>query len=150
MEFRVLSLGDKDTIYQFEKNRLSSELSEIERDLEVWKSRWRPEQLEHYLNLGWCFGAWQDQGQGEELIGYFLAQPFLFLEGITQTLWIEHIGFKDETVRDALVDLAYRYGRDKHLQRVVFSQADQLQAPLSQLTTQGWGANTLEVKTTRY
>jgi len=48
-----------------------------------------------------------------------LGQPFLFFRGKTQTLWIEHLEFTSLSVGRELLDTAYRWARDKHLQCVI-------------------------------
>lgn len=119
MEFKVLKSEDQETVLGFE--RIRSELTQpdpVERELSSWKARWRPEQLNHYLGLGWSFGAWQN----DQLIGYILTQPILFFRGYTQSLWVEWISYKAPDVGNALLDSAYRWARDKHFQTVLISE----------------------------
>jgi hypothetical protein len=82
-------------ILDFENGRLKEMYpSEIEQSMARWSSPWRQESLEHYLKTGWSFVlrnpelATVVQPLGP-LIGYFLAQPLLFLDGQTQSLWVE-------------------------------------------------------------
>ena len=92
------------------------ELNEL--NLTAWDAVWRKEALEHYVPLGWSFGAWKDQ----KLSGYLLAQPFLFFRGMTQSLWVEHLNFNNPEVGSQLVDLIVGWGRSKHMQKVIFSK----------------------------
>lgn len=117
IEFFVLEKTHLDEVIQFEKGRLELlEPDPIARELKGWDAKWRMESLEHFLPIGWSFGARNLDGQ---LLGYFLAQPFLFFRGMTQTLWVEHLSYLSPDIGMGLVDLAYRWGRDKHMQKVV-------------------------------
>jgi len=121
-------------------------LNEIERMNLVWKAPWRPESLEHYLSVGWCIGMYSDSG---ELKAYFLAQPILFMESLTQTLWIEYLSYSDTETGLKLLDFAYKYGRDKHLQRVLFNKDpifDKVEVPFKVANK---NKNYLEVYTTK-
>src|SRR5690606_29694022 len=111
-----------------------------------WKASWRSESLEHYLKTGWCIGLYDER---EMLKAYFLAQPILFMESYTQTLWIEYISFPDNETALSLIDFAYKYGRDKHLQRVLFNHDeifDKLELPFKVASST---KNYLEVFTTK-
>jgi hypothetical protein len=79
--------------------------------------RWRKEALEHYLPLGWSFCKRED----DKLIAYILCQPLLFFEGWTQSLWIEHVSAVNPADAQEMIDIAYRWARDKHLQKVFFN-----------------------------
>jgi hypothetical protein len=117
---RVLALNEIDEILAFEASRLDrSSLNPLEKMTSGWSAKWRRESLEHYLNLGWSFAVRDEQGS---LQGYFLAQPLLFFRGQTQTLWVEHMAYQNEKAREQLVELAIGWGRDKHLQRVLFAE----------------------------
>ncbi len=119
VEFRVLTLSEMPTVLTWEMNKLAVEIKdEMERHFAAWKAKWRGEALEHYIPKGWSVGAWD----GNELAGYFLGQPLLFFSGDTQTLWIEHIGAQNSEVQRQLIDIACKYARDKHLQRVLFCE----------------------------
>jgi len=114
----VLKPTDQDSILAYERARAEQLHSDpMERELSSWKARWRPEQLTHYLPLGWSFGAWQD-GQ---MIGYVLTQPFLFYRGLTQTLWVEHLAYNDKAIGEALIESVCKWARDKHFQTVLIS-----------------------------
>lgn len=116
--FKVLTIQNLTEVTLLEESKIKG-LNEIERMNLVWKAPWRPESLEHYLTTGWCIGMYSDSG---ELKAYFLAQPVLFMESLTQTLWIEYLSYNDTETGLKLLDFAYRYGRDKHLQRVLFNK----------------------------
>lgn len=114
-EVKILTLQDLEDIIVFEKSRQSG--PEFEREMASWHARWRKESLEHYLPLGWSFGL-REQGK---IVAYILCQPLLFFEGWTQSLWIEHVaGIKNEDVMQ-MIEVAYRWARDKHLQKVFFN-----------------------------
>jgi hypothetical protein len=117
MDMLVLRPVDQDAILKFERER-PCDLDPFERELASWKARWRPEQLTHYLSLGWSFGAWQDN----DLQGYILAQPLLFCRGLTQTLWVEHLSYSEVDVGEELLECAYKWARDKHFQTILISE----------------------------
>ncbi len=116
--FKVLTIQNLEEILSLEESKIKI-LDEIERMQIVWKAPWREESLEHYLKTGWCIGMYDDQGQ---MKAYFLAQPILFMESLTQTLWIEYLSYNNLDEGLKLLDFAYKYGRDKHLQRVLFNK----------------------------
>jgi len=120
-EIKALKPQDLETLYEFEKSRHTN-LNEIEKTFLEWKAPWRKESLEHYLKASWCMGLYDDATK--EFVGYFLAQPLLFVESYTQTLWVEHIGFKNIKIAEELLDVVYKYARDKHLQRVLFNNLE--------------------------
>lgn len=118
MELIVLKPSDQDTLLSYERARAERLYPDpMERELSSWKARWRPEQLTHYLPLGWSFGAWQDG----RLVGYVLTQPLLFFRGLTQTLWVEHLAYDDNAVGEELIESVYKWARDKHFQTVLVS-----------------------------
>lgn len=149
MELKVLHLENKPALIHLEQSLLeSSELNEIERELQGWNAPWREEALNHYLPLGWSFGIW---GEGHHLKGYLLAQPFLFFQGLSQVLWVEHLAFKDEETAHKLVEIAYRWSRDKHLQKVLFSKVNPSLSPiLSGDLARLYTEPVIEVKTAKY
>lgn len=143
---QVLSQPDLDEVYDFASRRLTASIpDETERTFAAWAVPWRKESLEHYLKLGWSFIT-RDNGQAQ---GFFLAQPFLFFRGQTQTLWVEHIEAANAEVMNTLVEVAVKVAREKHLQRVLFANAPALASALKP-----WNAEPLEtsiavVKTTK-
>jgi hypothetical protein len=145
MEYRVLTNDQKELILQTERNALKH-LSEIEAQMLEWKASWREESLDHYLKTRWCMGIFTDDLL--KLKAYFLAQPILFFESYTQNLWIEHLYFENLEMAHSLIDLAVKYGKDKHLQRVVFRLNpvfDQIQLPYKFIRKE----NRVEVLTTK-
>ena len=144
IQFQVIGPLDAEEIFAFADARLSAAIvDESERMFASWNAKWRRESLEHYLKLGWSIVA-RIEGQA---VGFFLAQPFMFFRGQTQTVWVEHIEAADVRVRKALIDVAVRVGREKHMQRVLFADA-------SLIELSAWGAQPLEdcpleVKTTK-
>ncbi|PIS11070.1 MAG: hypothetical protein COT73_06065 [Bdellovibrio sp. CG10_big_fil_rev_8_21_14_0_10_47_8] len=152
---RVIQQADLDEILQFEGNKLKETVSdEMERNFLSWNSRWRKESLEHYLSMGWSFLA-RDESQtsshSEEglLAGYFIAQPLLFFDGHTQSLWIEHMQFSTLQARDELCDLAYKLCREKHLQKVFFPESQTIANAVRSLKAQNWDPQVLSISTTR-
>lgn len=144
--YQVLSLNNYDEVFAFAERNLEKAFpDEAERMFASWAVRWRKEALEHYLRLGWSFIV-RDQGQ---IVGFFLAQPFLFFRGQTQTLWVEHIEALDPEVREGLVDVAARVAREKHLQRVLFADADQYENELKKWSPSPLNEPIAEVKTTK-
>jgi hypothetical protein len=122
---QVLSAPDLEEVYAYAHQRLvASEPNEEDRMFKSWSVKWRKEALEHYLKLGWSFIARDEQTK--QTVGYFLAQPFLFFRGQTQTLWVEHVDGDTKAITDELVDVAVRVAREKHLQRVLFADASAL------------------------
>lgn len=116
---RVLRREDESSIIEFEKSRLAQTVpDEAERELQSWHASWRKESLEHYLPLGWSFGIW-DEKTGQ-LMGYYIAQPQLFLCGMTQTLWVERLVATTPELTADLIELSYRICREKHFQKVLF------------------------------
>lgn len=145
MEYRVLTTDQKELILQTERSALKH-LSEMEGQMLEWKASWRSESLDHYLATRWCMGIFTDDLT--TLKAYFLAQPILFFESYTQNLWIEHMYFNNLEMAHAVVELAVKYGKDKHLQRVVFQWNpifDQIQLPYKFIRKE----NRVEVLTTK-
>lgn len=119
----ILQPNDAEAIRQFEERLLPPSGGDLlEREMATWHAKWRPEALNFYLPLGWSFGV----KLGDEWRGYFLGQPFLFYRGLTQTLWVEHIAFTSESTGLQLIETAYKWARDKHLQTVIFSDGRNL------------------------
>ena len=114
-EIKILTLNDLQDVLDFEKTQLQG--SDFEKEMSSWHARWRREALEHYLPLGWSFVK-RDAGQ---VVAYILCQPLLFFEGWTQSLWIEHVSAHDPQDGVEMIEIAYRWARDKHLQKVFFN-----------------------------
>lgn len=119
---RVLQLSDLEAIQYLEKKLLQeSQLEEVEIEMLSWNAKWRSEQLEHYLPLGWSMGVFDQQ----TLVGYFLAQPLLFFRGLTQNLWLEHMQAQSREYRNVLAEVLVKTAKGKHFQTVVFSDLDE-------------------------
>ena len=106
-----------DTVWSFEWARLDQSLSPLHREMESWDQPWRKESLIHYSSLGWSFVAINN----DEIVGYLLGQPILFLNNWTQTLWVEHLTFDEAKVGEQLLDTTIRWARTKHLQKVLMN-----------------------------
>ena len=118
MEIKVATSEDKTAMFELESGKQkASGASEMDLMMQSWDSPWREESLEFYLKSGWCFVALEKS----ELVGYVLAQPLLFIQASTQSLWIEFVSGRTLAEREELVDVAYRWARSKHLQRVLFN-----------------------------
>ncbi len=138
---RVLDVSEIDEVLAYEQSKLSKSNSPEDMVLS-WNAPWRKESLEHYVPKGWCFAV---RDQNQKLVAYFLAQPLLFYNGMTQTLWVEHLSYDNSSVLAPLVDLARKYARDKHLQKVVLRAESDLTS-LGAVRSQN---NTFEFNTTR-
>lgn len=146
LDLKVIQASDLDEIIDYEtKKTVDAIPDENDRRFHMWSSRWRRESLEHYLPMGWSFLA----RDGETLVGYFLAQPLLFFDGQTQSLWMEHIQFNSLHVRDALCELAYKLSREKHFQRVYFPQVTTVQNAIKPYSPVDWQPVVSLVKTTK-
>jgi hypothetical protein len=146
LDLKVIQASEIEEILSFENRKLTESIQNpTERALESWNSRWRKEALEHYLSLGWSFLA----RDGDQLAGYFLAQPLLFFDNQTQSLWVEHIQFTSLQVRDALCELAYKLSREKHFQRVYFPQGSSIANAIKPLSPSDWNPGVALVKTTK-
>lgn len=155
LQLRVAQASELEEILDYEQKKLKESFpDENERTFQAWHARWRKESLEHYLPSGWCFLA-RDSAQETSfsseglLIGYFLAQPMLFLDGQTQSLWVEHVQYSSLQARDELCELAYRIAREKHLQRVYFPNTKVILNAISSFKPEEWGTQALVVKTTK-
>lgn len=154
-DFIAASLDHKNEIFNFENSKLKELYpSEIEQSMARWDSRWREESLEHYLKVGWSFilrdRAWQTPECPEgALMGYFLAQPLLFLDGQTQSLWVEHLSFANLSARDRLCEFIYKLAREKHLQKVYFPSGNNVLNSLSPYKATPWIPEMAQVLTTK-
>lgn len=152
---RILQKQDLEEILKYENKKLQDSMpNEEERIFFSWQSRWRKESLEHYLSLGWSFvihdsdtsSASNPEGM---LMGYFLAQPFLFMEAQTQCLWVEHISYSALAARDELCLLAYKLSREKHFQRVLLPHSLSIMNSVAGLKPEPWQPAVLSIKTTK-
>ncbi len=152
---RVIELSDLQEILDFEAKKMQDNIpDEAERLFASWNSRHRPEALEHYIKIGWSFiardkdAATKEQPEGP-LAGYFIAQPLLFLDGQTQTLWVEHVQYSTLKARDELCELAYKLSREKHLQRVYFPKENGVANSITGFKPEVWQPGAFAVKTTK-
>ena len=143
--FQVLTIKNLEEISALETVKISG-LNEIEKMTISWKASWRTESLEHYLKTGWCIGLFDEVGK---LQAYFLAQPILFMESYAQSLWIEYMSYNDLDTGLKLLDFAYKYGRDKHLQRVLFNKDSIFDKVTLPFKVASQNKNYLEVYTTK-
>lgn len=111
-ELQILSPNDQPEVLAFSRARANKEDLFIE-----WTAPWRQESLEHYLKIGWSM-ARRNPSSGR-IVGYILAQPFLFLRRQTQSVWIEHVEGETPAIVAELVDTVIRISREKHMQRVL-------------------------------
>jgi hypothetical protein len=147
IDLKVIINSDIPEILNYEENRLIEQgLPEDEIKISAWSAPWRKEALEHYVPLGWSFIARDVDGR---LLGYFLAQPILFFDRQTQSLWVEHLQASSLLARDALTDLAYRLSREKHLQRVYFPNLPHIHNAIAGYKPELWGSQSLLLKTTK-
>ena len=144
-----------DEILFYENNKIKEiHSSEIEQSMIRWNSRWRQESLEHYLKLGWSFILRDNEVSNPHstdgvLLGYFLAQPLLFLDGQTQSLWIEHISYINLSARDQLCEFAYKLSREKHFQKVYFPSQGSVLNSVNILKATPWIPEVVQVFTTK-
>jgi len=147
--------SDIDEILDFENRKIAEQIpNETERALLSWNARWRREALEHYCPMGWSFLCRDTNLQSEFsseglLIGYFIAQPMLFLDGQTQSLWVEHLQYSSLQARDELSDLAYKMAREKHLQKVYFPKSPATMNSTKHMRPEDWNPQVLSIKTTK-
>ena len=115
--------------------------------MQSWTAPWREESLNHHLPQGWSFGIWNEQ---RKLRGYFIAQPLLFLDRQTQSLWVEAVQAMTPEDFDLLCETAIKLGREKHLQRVYFPKsASQRWTLPASYKSEAWGAEHCFVKTVK-
>jgi hypothetical protein len=121
--YRIAQLDDLESVFSYESAKgHDPALDEIENQIVIWNSHFRKEALEHYFKLGWSFLALDPQNK---VVGFFMGQPLLFVDKQTQSLWVEYISADNDEIYTELVDIAYRLSREKHFQKVLFSDAVQ-------------------------
>ncbi len=145
---KVILAEDLQEILDLENKKLQEAYpDEMERMMAGWNSKFRIEALNHYIPMGWSFLA--RDNETHKLMGYFIAQPLLFLDGQTQSLWVEHVQHCSLQARDELCELAYKLGREKHLQRVYFPHENGVPNSISSFKPETWKPGTISVKTTK-
>jgi hypothetical protein len=113
-ELQILSPSERDEILAFARAR-----SDAKDPFAEWAAPWRSESLDHYLKIGWSMSR-RDPKSGR-LMGYILAQPFLFFRKQTQTVWVEHVDGETPAIFSELLDTVIRVSREKHMQRVLMN-----------------------------
>ena len=148
LETRILLIDDADAILAFESGQLAKTMSDpMEREMASWSARYRKEALEHYLPKGWSFGTFLN-GQ---LVGYILAQPLLFVRGLTQTVWIENISTTHPGLAKTLIEVVHKWARDKHLQCLLMELTSQTEFVLTQWPqSHKVDGGLIELKSARY
>lgn len=135
--YKILLTEDAEKILQYEMQKNLTPEEEI--NFDAWTAPWRQESANHYISLGWCMGAFSNEGQ---LLGYILAQPLLFWQRQTQTVWVEHLAANKNEIAIGLIDVICRWSRDKHLQQVVLSGPSEYFALAKEIggrvTPEGW------------
>lgn len=145
--YRIAQLADVENIHQFEMTlKFGDEAESIESKIQVWDSSYRTEALEHYFKLGWSFIATNEKN---EIVGFFLGQPLLFLDKQTQTLWVEYVSAINNEVKTELIDIAYRLSREKHFQRVLISSEFEKQNLDKPFPFKAWDRQVSVLKTTK-
>jgi RNA recognition motif-containing protein len=153
--FRIIEKSDFEELQDFEQKKIKETLiSEIELSFALWESPTRPESMDYYIKSGWSFlirnkdipSLFSKEGL---LVGYFLAQPLLFLDNQPQSLWVEHISFSSLETRDRICELAYQLGKEKHFQKVYFPNINSVLNSVKNLKPSSWSPNTLQVHTTK-
>lgn len=152
---RIIQISDLQEIIDHETRKLVETIpDENDRTIHAWHARWRKESLEHYLPLGWSFLARDTDvvspaSKEGALVGYFIAQPFLFVDGMTQSLWVEHLSYSSLQARDELCELAYKLAREKHFQRVFFPNVGGISNSVAAFKPETWSSPVLCVKTSK-
>lgn len=150
VNIKVLRDVDVPHILDFERQKLKSRgLSEPEVELNSWESSWRTESLDFYLGSGWSFAKWQGVEGESTLLAYFLAQPLLFFRSMTQTLWIERLGYVQLEHAKDLFDVAFRLSREKHLQKLILKGENDLIQHLTDWEFSKIGEQMYEFKTSK-
>lgn len=121
-------------------------MDEVENQMMVWNSFFRKESLEHYFKTGWSFLALDAD---QNIVGFFMGQALLFMDKQTQSLWVEYISASNPEIYTELVDIAYRLSREKHFQKVLFSDVVQGQALTKSFPFKEWERTVSYLKTTK-
>jgi hypothetical protein len=148
--YKVMTVENIDEIIQLEKSKIKDQFSsEADFDISTWTAKWRKESLEYYAQSGWSYISFEQTDVESKIAGYFLAQPLLFFESQTQSLWVEYISYNSLQVRDELCELAYKLSREKHFQRVYFKNENSVGNALKKFSSQTWHSDTFYISTTK-
>ncbi len=148
LEPRILQPDDLEQIYQLEKSKTNPDgaSNDIEIEMLAWSASWRKESLEHYLPLGWSYGLFDEESK---IKAYAIAQPQLFVHGLTQNLWVEHLYYENEEYAREVLDLLYRTCRDKHFQSIRLKENAWAQLLPEKATPLDQETNTFTFKTAK-
>ena len=147
VSYRIAQLDDVENVFNYEFKKIEVPGNhEIENQILVWNSFFRKESLEHYFRLGWSFVA---VGSDQQIKGFFMGQPLLFVDKQTQTLWVEYVSADSSEIFTELVDIAYRLSREKHFQRVLISEEVKNHSLTKEFPFQKWERSILTLKTTK-
>jgi len=145
--YRIAQLEDVENVFNYEyKKHASADSHEIENQIMVWNSFFRKEALDHYFKSGWSFLALDAK---QNIMGFFMGQALLFLDKQTQSLWVEYISASDSEIYTELVDIAYRLSREKHFQKVLFSDVIKQQILTKKFPFTDWERSVSYLKTTK-
>ncbi len=145
--YRIAQLDDVEKVYDFEVTQnFQDDHDSFENKMLVWDSSYRKESLEHHFKLGWSFVAID---ANEEIAGFFLGQPLLFVDKQTQTLWVEYVSAKSDDILTELIDIAYKLSREKHFQKVLLSSSVTERTLSKPFPFQVWDRQTVSLKTTK-
>lgn len=144
--YKIAQLDDVNIAYQFaEKQYIQIYPDDMERMIKIWESKFRQEALNHYFKLGWSFLAFKN----DQLAGFFLGQPLLFVNGKTQCLWVEDIIAENSELKSDLIDVACKLSRDKHFQGVLISTEFENALKQKNIKYMSSDENKLWIKTTK-
>jgi hypothetical protein len=147
IRFRIAQIDDVDNVYQFEcQKNFQDQAEQIENQMLIWNSAYRKEALIHYFKLGWSFIACNNENQ---ILGFFLGQPLLFVDHQTQSLWIEYVSATTSEIKNELVEIAYKLSREKHFQRVLISADLEMTTSNKKFPFVNWQRTTSVLKTTK-
>ena len=145
--YRIAQLEDVAAVFEYESRKhFNPNIDEIENQILIWNSNFRKEALEHYFKTGWSFVAVNHQ---QQVVGFFMGQALLFIDKQTQSLWVEYVSADTDAVYTELVDIAYRLSREKHFQRVLFSEEVAQHSLTKRFPFQKWDRTTTWLKTTK-
>jgi hypothetical protein len=147
VSYRIAQLEDVEAVFDYEFKKIAVPGShEIENQILVWNSFFRKESLEHYFRLGWSFLALNSE---QQIKGFFMGQPLLFVDKQTQSLWVEYVSADSPEIFTELVDIAYRLSREKHFQRVLLSEEVRNGKLTKDFPFQEWDRKIQTLKTTK-
>lgn len=117
---KVLTPESEQEAFEFGQRELEKSVPDsFERMMMNWNSSWRSEALAHYSQTGWSF--YLREPSSNKICGVILAQMVLFFNGQTQSLWVEDVAGDSELEIEQLLEIAIRWAKDKHLQKVFFA-----------------------------